>query len=74
MSDVLISLSLTNRLKITLGKGDNWLEFYDNTLGRFRQPERRWQLAPPLWMSTMAAIRTSTSPSRASRTSFPPLI
>ena len=35
VSDVLISASLTDRLKITLGKGDNWLEFYDNTWDGF---------------------------------------
>ena len=31
LSDILISASLTNRLTVTLGTGDNYLYFYDNT-------------------------------------------
>ena len=31
VSDVLISSSITNRLQVTLGKGDNTLFFYNNT-------------------------------------------
>ena len=43
VSDVLISASLTDRLKITLGKGDDWLEFYDNTWDGYANLSRRWQ-------------------------------